>query len=175
MKADYNKLVELLKKYNSEDELKNIEVYVGEINGKYDTEYSIEKKEVLDTIISDGDIFPSFDNGKVFYEVNDAKYTFITRYGNSKDNSKRAEIEKVFLFIDEYSLSEIRSFLLQYDQDYDFDLYLKIFNSKNYKGSVGNYEKDDEKGQVIYPSYDLISYNKRLHNKVSSKIMLKKS
>lgn len=175
MKADYSKLVELLKKYDSNDGLKNIEVFVGEINGKYNTEYSIEEKEVLDTIISDGDIFPCFEDGKVVYEVNDAKYTFITRYGNSNDSSKGAVIEKVFLFIDEHSLSEVRSFLLQYDHDYDFNLYLKIFNTKNYKGSVANYEKDDKKGQIIYPSLDLISYNKQLHNKISSKILLKKN
>ncbi len=173
MKKDYRELVEVLKNYDNESGLNDVEVYVGEINGDYDTEYSNATNGVLDTIISDGNVLPNPEEGKVSYEVSDSKYTLITRYKRTNDKGNPSGIEKVFLFIDEKALMEVRSYFLQYDEYNKTDLYFKIFSRDNYKGSVANYKKDNKSGNVlIYPSEDLILYNEQLHNRIDSNIYL---
>lgn len=173
MEKGYINLLKLLERIDGEDQLKNIDIYVGEINGRYDTAYNDDEKEVLDTISTDGDILPNLDDNKVSYNVSDAKYTLITRYGNVEGKKNVPEVKKLSLFLNESSLTDFRSCFLEFDKNNGSELYLKVFNSKNYKGSVGNYINDNEKGHIVYPSPELIDYNRELHGKIDSNIFLR--
>ena len=99
----YEKLIKELEKLNEEKNLESIDVYFGEINGEYDREYSIDKKEVMDVIHSDGKIDTKQDNANIIYDVNDANYVYIVRYKNTNNKETHSKIEKVSLLIsDQY-------------------------------------------------------------------------
>ena len=155
MNTNYEQLTQFLRK-NCEEGLNNIDFYVGEINGKYDTEYNIDKKEILDTILSDGKVFG--DTGS--YEVDDASYVCIARYKN-KDKKLSSEIEKIYLFMQKEDQRDFMFYLVQED----IDIYQKLFDQGNYKGNISKYKKDEGKGLKIFPSSELIEYNKELLSK----------
>lgn len=160
MKADYSKLIETLKRYSESDCFNNLEIYIGEINGMYDTKYSIRNKDVLDTIFSNGDIVPNIYKKEMSYEVSDADFVCISRYKNVKDSSS-SKLEKVFLFINREILKE---FLYSMVQE-NVDLYMKVFDKKYYKGNVSKYKFGDRTGFKIVPSKELIELNKKKEEK----------
>lgn len=160
MKTDYNGLMNILKGYNDSNLLNNVEVYVGEINGEYDALYSIEQKDVLDTIFSDGEINPASTSR----DVTDANYVCVVRYKNSEDENK-SELEKVFLFIEQESQKEFMFNMVQEDPF----LYQKIFDQRNYKGNISKYKNDNSEGLKIVPSKELIELNKKNINKGSAR------
>ena len=121
MKANINKLVEMLKKIIGEDSFENFEVYLGEINGRYDVDYNIDRKDVLDTIYSDGEINGFSDH----QDVEDAGYVCVVRYKN-KEDKKEGKLEKIFLFINENSKKGLMFNMVQTDPE----LYQVIFDSK---------------------------------------------
>lgn len=151
MNTDYEKLMEILKKYNEADGLKNVSFYTGNINGKYDTEYNIENKDVLDTIISDGDIRGSVGS----YDVENASYVCVSRYKNNPEEKLSSKIEKIDLFIEKGEYSDLPFYMSQKD----FDVYQKVFKQSNNKGDISQYENDDSKGLKIFPSKELIKDN----------------
>ena len=151
MKADYEKLVEILKKYYETGELENLSFYTGNVNGKYAIEYNKDQKEVLDTIISDGAMQRSPED----YEVVDASYVCVTRYRNDSTKDLSSRIEKIELFIDK----ECKDDLIFYMVQQDLDFYQKVFKQSNNKGDISDYKNDDSKGLKIFPSKELIEDN----------------
>ena len=152
MKKDYEKLLEILRRFNKSSGLKDVEVYSGDINGTYDTVYDINSKEVLDTMFSDGDV--SFEDSSS-HIVSDASYVCIVRYKNNESNIARSDIDKIYLFVDDDSQKE---FMFDFVQK-DSGLYQKVFEQKNYKGNISEYVDSKETGYKIVPSEELIKKN----------------
>ena len=156
MKTNYDELIKLFQKFDKEESLDAVDIYVGQVNGKYDHIYNIEKKEVLDTLLSDGDIYGSSDS----HDVSGASYTCIVRYINDENNSK-GKLEKVILLLEKDFQKEFMFAMVQQD----LDLYQKIFDRNNYKGNISNFSDDERKGLKIVPSSELIKQNKENERK----------
>ena len=151
MNTDYEKLMKILKKYDEAGELENVSFYTGNINGKYDTEYNIENKDVLDTIISDGMIYGSTGS----YDIENASYVCVARYKNDSTKNLSSRIEKIELFIDKEHKDDLTFYMVKKD----LDLYQKVFKQSNNKGDISDYKDDDSKGLKIFPSKELIEDN----------------
>ena len=156
MKTNYEELIKFFQKFDEEGSLNKIDIYVGEVNGKYDHVYNIEKKEVLDTLLSDGNLYGSA-NG---HDVEGATYTCVFRYVNGDKNGV-GELEKITLFLEKSSQKDFMFAMVQQD----LDLYQKIFDRNNYKGNISNFSDDERKGLKIVPSSELIKQNKENERK----------
>ena len=152
MKTNYNELIKLFQRYDAEESLDVIDIYVGNVNGKYDHIYNIDKKEVLDTLLSDGNVYGSADS----HEVDGASYTCIVRYVNDGE-SNAGKLEKVMLFLEKDLQKDFMFAMVQQD----LELYQKIFDRKNYRGHISNFSDDNKKGLKIVPSCELIKLNKK--------------
>lgn len=160
MKKDYDKLIQTLRRFYKNSDLKNVEVFSGDINGKYDTLYNIDQKDVLDIIFSDGDIVQKDPDSR---DVDNASYVCITRYKNDESNIADSDIDTIFLFVDEKNQKE---FMFEFVQK-DPELYQKVFDQNNYKGDISEYTDSNDSGYKIVPSSELIQKNKdRLESEI---------
>lgn len=161
MEDKYKDLIDEFSRLDSRGNLENVEVYDGFINGRYDREYNINTKEVFDDIHSDGNMHGS----PSAYEIENANYVYIVRYRNSDNDVFPAKAEKVSLFLNDETEHEIAEaiFNSHLKNTNNRDLYKKVFNPENKKSeipSISQYEVDDAKGLVIYPSDELKKMNK---------------
>ena len=152
MKKDYEKLIETLQRYDKSSGLKNVDIYSGDINGKYDTLYDINNKEVLDIMFSDGNIVQDDPDSR---KLSNASYACIVRYKEDNGDHTEIDIDKIFIFVDEKQREE---FMFKFVQK-DPELYQKVFEQNNYKGNIADYTDSNEVGYKIVPSEELIKKN----------------
>lgn len=155
MKTNYTDLINNLKKECEKESLSNIEIYCGDINGVYDTEYDINQKTILDVLTSDGNIIPNPINKNISYEIDNANYVYIKRYKNVSGENGHSKLDKIILFIDEQKFQKFFIELVCAD----IDLYLKIYENGDFKGNITNYKDDERTGLKVIPSADLLRKN----------------